>query len=57
LDQVVFKTIFFFCSPNKVSLTPSFERAFATLNDIEKADYYLSTLKIIYDLNYSKDIA
>jgi hypothetical protein len=35
-------------------MTPSFERAFLTLNEHERADYYLTCLKILHEINHNK---
>lgn len=56
LDDIVFKRSFFFCSPGRGTMAPSFTRAFGTLTDIEKADYYLACLKIVFDLTKSKGV-
>ena len=37
-------------------MTPSFERAFNTLTHYEKADYYLGCLKVIVELNKTKEV-
>jgi hypothetical protein len=51
LDQLVFKRSgFAFCGPSKASVTPEFARAISTLNDIEKAEFYLASLRIVLDL-------
>lgn len=50
LDQTVFKRGVFFCGPARVNETPEFMRAFNTLDQIEKADYYLCCLKIVSEL-------
>lgn len=51
LDQVVFKKTFLFCSPGKANVSSAFHRAFSTLSDHEKTDYYLVCLKIIHSIN------
>lgn len=51
LDQEVFKRSFIFCSPDKASASKDFERAFNTLSDHEKTDYYLVCLKIVYAIS------
>lgn len=51
LDQAVFKKGFFFCTPGKANVSSAFHRAFSTLSDHEKTDYYLICLKTVHNIS------
>lgn len=57
LDQNVFKRTFAFCGPARVTETPEFMRAFGQLSSIEKADYYLYSLKLMRELSKKDEVA